>query len=263
MLTAVTGPSPSPSGGVSGETVATIGTPTPTPPGVIGARGDDQDDDGSSCFPADATVTLETGRVVRMDDLHVGDRVAVGGGAFSDVYLWTHRDAAASPPLVRLATAGGASLRLTPGHLVYVAATASSGAPTPLPRLVAAADVAIGDALVLDGPAAANASTGRVVVAVAREAGAGLYNPQTLHGDIVVNGIRCSTVTAAVPGGVVAAELLLAPWRLAYGVLGARRRRAALDGLFAGGVPAVVDAAGKALRALGGVRTVNAASCPV
>lgn len=246
---------------MSGETA---GTPSPTPLGGFAPRGDDQDDDGSSCFPADATVTLETGGMVRMDALHVGDRVAVGGGAFSDVYLWTHRDAAATPLLVRLATAGGALLRLTPGHLVYLAAAAGGGAAATAPRLVAAADVAIGDALVLDGPAAANASTAAaVVVAVAREAGVGLYNPMTLAGTIVVDGIRCSTVTAAVPGGVAAAELLLAPLRLAYGVLGAHRRRAALDGLFAAGVPPLVDAAGKALRAWGGAPASGAARCPV
>lgn len=257
----MTGPSASPSANasVSGEAAATAtptATPSATPPGDFTARGEDKDDDDSSCFPADATVTLDGGRVVRMDALHVGDRVAVGGGAFSDVYLWTHRDAAATPSLVRLATAGGASLRVTPGHLVYVAAAVAAA-----PRLVAAADVAVGDALVLDRtPANASAA---VVVAVGRVAGAGLYNPQTLAGAIVVDGFRCSTVTAAVPGGVAAAEALLSPWRLAYRVLGAARRRAALDGLFASGVPPVVDAAGKALRAWGGAPAAGAASFPV
>lgn len=261
----MTGPSPSPSGAVSGETVATVGPPSPTPLGEVNPRGEDNDDDDSSCFPADATVTLESGAVIRMDALHVGDRVAVGGGAFSDVYLWTHRDAVATPLLVRLTTAGGASLRLTPGHLVYVAAVAGSATTAAPPRLVAAAHVAIGDALVLDGPTAAvNSSTAVVVVAVAREVGVGLYNPQTLDGSIVVDGIRCSTVTVAVPGGVAVAELLLAPWRAAYHMLGvAHRRRALLDGLFEGGVPPVVDAAAKALRAWGGERAAGAASCPV
>lgn len=242
---------------MSGEAAATAtptATPSPTPPGDFTARGEDQDDDDSSCFPADATVTLASGRVVRMDALHVGDRVAVGGGAFSDVYLWTHRDAAATPSMVRLATAGGASLRVTPGHLVYVAAAAAA------PRLVPAADVTVGDALVLDP--AANASAA-VVVTVGRVAGAGLYNPQTLAGAIVVDGFRCSTVTAAVPGGVAAAEALLSPWRLAYRVLGVARRRAALDDLFAGGVPPVVDAAGKALRAWGAAPAAGAASFPI
>lgn len=256
----MTGPSVSPSAdaSVSGEAAATAtptATPSPTPPGDFTARGEENDDDDSSCFPADATVTLAGGRVVRMDALHVGDRVAVGGGVFSDVYLWTHRDAAATPSLVRLVTAGGASLRVTPGHLVYVAAAAAA------PRLVAAADVAVGDALVLGRPAA-NASAA-VVVAVGRVAGAGLYNPQTLAGAIVVDGFRCSTVTAAVPGGVAVAEALLSPWRLVYRVLGVARRRAALDGLFVGGVPPVVDAAGKALRAWGGAPAAGAASLPV
>lgn len=86
-------------------------------------------------------------------------------------------------------------------------------------------DPAIGDALVLDGPAAAHTLTGGVVVAVAREAGAGMSNPQTPHGDILMDGICCSTVIAAVPGGVVVAEpgevLLLAK----RGSSGGRRRR--------------------------------------
>jgi hypothetical protein len=50
-----------------------------------------------------------------------------------------------------------------------------------------------------------------VVEHVEVEVGTGLYNPQTLHGDIVVSGIVASTYTAAVEPST--AHVLLAPLR--------------------------------------------------
>jgi Hint module len=44
----------------------------------------------SSCFPADATVELEGGAVVTIETLAVGDRVHVGNGQFSEVFMFTH-----------------------------------------------------------------------------------------------------------------------------------------------------------------------------
>jgi hypothetical protein len=44
--------------------------------------------------------------------------------------------------------------------------------------------------------------------------GVGLYNPQTLHGDIVVDGVRASTYTEAVDP--VFAHAVLAPVRAVY-----------------------------------------------
>jgi hypothetical protein len=156
---------------------------------------------GSACFPATATVTLASGAAVPVSSLSTGDSVHVGRGEYSPVFLWTHRDAAAAPAraYVQLVTARGA-LTLTAGHYVYVNGDLS--AP------VAASAVRVGDALVAgDGGRAA-------VVAVRAAAGAGLYNPQTLHGDIVVDGVVTTTYTSAVPPA--AAHALLAPLRWAH-----------------------------------------------
>ena len=52
------------------------------------------------------------------------------------------------------------------------------------------------------------------VVAVASETATGLYNPHTLNGDIMVNGVKTSTYTAAVAPGLAHAALW--PVRMLY-----------------------------------------------
>jgi hypothetical protein len=175
-----------------GEPVVPIGgaaplaAPTPYP------------DAGAACFPADATATLASGATVRMDALAVGDRVAVGGGAFSPVFLFTHRAGGGAHEFVRVTTASGAVLRATPGHYVHVAGRG----------LVAAGAVRVGDRLRLGGGALTP------VVSLARVRAAGLFNPQTLSGEIVVDGIVASTYTTAVAPAV--AHAVLAPLRAAF-----------------------------------------------
>lgn len=187
-------------------------TPMPSP----AANGDDIGEAASgvadavaACFPADATATLASGARVRMDELAIGDTVAVGGGRFSDVFAFTHADAAAVSTFVELTvapiedtcSAHARALRLTPGHYLSV-----NG------RLAAAGTVVVGDVLVR-----ADGSTG-VVTAVATRPGRGLYNPQTLHGDILVDGVVASTYTTAVEPRLAAAAL--APLRAAYALGG-------------------------------------------
>jgi hypothetical protein len=87
-------------------------------------------------------------------------------------------------------------------------------------------DVVVGDRLVLgDGGLSA-------VVSVTTIHDVGLYNPQTLQGDIVVNGIKASTYTKAVKPDL--AHSLLSPLRLAYAVFGYSSRAAEY------GLPAVI-----------------------
>lgn len=156
---------------------------------------------GGACFPADATVQLESGARRRMDGLAVGDRVHVGRGSYSPVFMFTHRAAAHAGAYVELATASGARLRATAGHFVH-----AGGA------LVRADAVRAGDVMELgDGG-------GDVVAGVRWVPGRGLYNPQTVHGDVVVDGLRTSTYTSAVQPEV--AHALLAPLRAVYGALG-------------------------------------------
>eukprot|EP00173_Palmaria_palmata_P003570 Plantae.Rhodophyta-Palmaria_palmata.ctg3754.p1 GENE.Plantae.Rhodophyta-Palmaria_palmata.ctg3754~~Plantae.Rhodophyta-Palmaria_palmata.ctg3754.p1 ORF type:complete len:157 (+),score=28.33 Plantae.Rhodophyta-Palmaria_palmata.ctg3754:952-1422(+) len=137
-----------------------------------------------------------------MDEIQIGDEIKVGPGAFSRVFMFTHKSADTKSTFVRIATDSGARVELTPGHYIY----ANN-------NLVAAATVKDGDRLRL--------SDGRdaIVLSVSTVQLAGLYNPQTVSGDIAVDGVVSSTYTTAVKP--VFAHALLAPmraFRLAFGL---------------------------------------------
>ncbi|GAB0489891.1 hypothetical protein MMPV_001117 [Pyropia vietnamensis] len=219
-----------------------------------------------SCFPATARVTRADGTTARMADVAVGDllRVSTGGGggggerglpaadAFSRVYMFAHRLIGGEYDFMELSTSDPArpTLTLSAGHLVYLA----DG------RLVAAAAVVPGDRLQPaapldlwpggDGASAAAAATacangtsavGRCaaisapplskpppvwVTSVAARRLPGLYNPMTLHGDLIVDGYRVSTYTTALPPAV--GVPLSAPLRALYATTGLST--AALEG---------------------------------
>lgn len=161
-------------------------------------------DSGGSCFPGDAEVTLECGTARRMDELSVGDRVLVAPGIYSPVIMFTHKDASAAPVVARIHIDGAdVPLSVTPSHYLY-----ANG------ELVAASAVRVGDVLRLG-----SGSTARVSH-VTRAIASGLYNPQTLHGDVVVNGVVASTYTRAVDPRV--ATVMLSPVRAAAALLGGR-----------------------------------------
>lgn len=180
-------------------TATTTATPTPVSEASEGGIIDTSafatsDDDGSVCFPASATVELRSGEVVRMDSLSVGDVVKVGVNKYSRIFMFTHKTARSTYNFVTLQTKSGASLSLTAGHYLYV-----NGA------LAAAKTVRVGDVLTL-GSGKASA-----VTEVGAHSGDGLYNPQTVSGDVVVNGLLASTYTTAVEPAF--AHALLAPLR--------------------------------------------------
>lgn len=152
----------------------------------------------SKCFPANATVQLEDGATKTMSQLKSGDRVLVGGSTFSDVYMFSHQDPTAESDFVRIGVSSSvAALRLTPDHYLYV-----NG------KLAVAKTVRVGDTVTL----ASGESAAVTSVAVVR--GTGLYNPHTLHGDIVVDGIKTSIYTSAINPTLAHAALF--PVRLAY-----------------------------------------------
>ena len=182
------------------------------------ARGERQ------CFPAAARVALAgRGEGVRVDALALGDRLAVAataGGAASGSPLigWSHHDAAAVSRVVvityKLAHGDGSrvnasaapgpssdptsrTLRASRGHYLYAFAG----------DLVPADDVAVGDSL-----AAADGSPARVV-AVSTALDVGLYNPHPAAGELIVDGLRVSAYTTAVPPPI--AHAVLAPVRAA------------------------------------------------
>ena len=180
-------PTPSPSGnGLPIHELSPTPTPTPTPAGA--------------CFPAHATVQTERG-AVRMDKLKVGDSVLVANGRYSPVFMFTHKLSSVQSTFVRLRASSGHVIELSPSHYIYL-----NG------RLAASHMAVVGDRLVLSD------ETNAVVSEVTSVNGYGLFNPQTLHGDIVVNGVKASTYTTAVQPWF--AHALLAPVRLVYNRLG-------------------------------------------
>lgn len=156
----------------------------------------DSNDEQAACFPANATVMLQSGGHMRMNDLPTGALVSVGHGEFSAVFGFTHRDASIRFGFVEITTATGQTLRVTKGHYVYC----NGG-------VVVAEKVNVGDEMML--------SDGRVVEVrqVGRVEDIGLFNPQTVKGDIVVDEVLVTTYTAAV--GIRIGHSLLAPLRAA------------------------------------------------
>lgn len=174
-----------------------------------------QDIEEGVCFPARAKVTLKNGLMKTMAELNIGDMVAVGRGKYSQVFLFTHASPDTTHVFVTLTTDAGQHIALTPSHHLYV-----NGALEP------AANVIVGDVLELGDGSMSTVAHADIVVDT------GLYNPQTLHGDIVVGGVRASTYTNAV--NPTLAHSLLAPLRAVY------EYAQASCGVFVNGSPALV-----------------------
>jgi hypothetical protein len=121
--------------------------------------------------------------------------------------MFSHKAPGGAHDFLRLTTASGASVRLTPGHLLPV-----NGA------LATARSAVVGDVVSVAGAGGAPVAD-EAVVDVRRERAAGLFNPHTAHGSIVVDGVVCSTYTEAVPAWL-AHHVLLAPCRAAWRLLG-------------------------------------------
>lgn len=190
----------------------------------------------SSCFPADGLVHLPDGVVKRMDELAIGDKVltraASGAVTYSDVYLFGHQDQFSYTEFVALQLAVN-KLYLSHGHFIPTASGASCTAENSAAcsRLMKRAeDVRVGDLVW-----AVNAVTGQFDLEVVRqksvEMRVGLYNPFTLSGDLVVNGVLASAhsdwfLDRVMPQSYVSQipsiyQTIMSPMRAVYHVGGA------------------------------------------
>lgn len=178
-------------------------------PTVSSTPEDDNGDDDSVCFPSSATVTLSSGSVIPMSDLRIGDQVIVSFSSSSSkttpttstVFAFSHRDPhAVAADFVTLHTRSGHKLTLSNTHYVYV-----SGGE----RMVR------GDKVMVGQTVSSKSGLNDTVVRIDRNVNVvGLYNPQTAHGDIVVDGVLASTFTASVYPP--AATALLVPVRAMF-----------------------------------------------
>jgi desert hedgehog len=114
--------------------------------------------------------------------------------------MFTHRVPNAKSLFISIRTATGHTITVSPGHPIFVNN-----------HVRTARDVKIGDILSL--VAGESAVVQRSLVNMN-----GLYNPQTLQGNIMVNGILATTYTEAVRPA--AAHAALAPLRGLYRLFG-------------------------------------------
>lgn len=168
--------------------------------------------DNGVCFPASASVERADGAIVSMRQLRTGDHIRVSGTEFSEVFLWTHRDAGYhGDSFVRLTLAEGSVLTATIGHVVPVCRKAQKDCGR---ENVQIEEIEIGDGMwvVQDG----REMVAEVVKSELTEDD-GLFNPQTMHGDIVVDGVVATCYTRTIP--IRVAHSALTPVRALYEVL--------------------------------------------
>lgn len=140
---------------------------------------------------------LKGGIRKRMDEVEIGDLVHVGDGEYSAVIVWTHQSRNEFGRFVVVQADGGA-FAMTETHFVY------SGR-----GVLAAKELKVGDVVRRGNGSWAD------VEKVKREVRKGLYNPQTVQGDIVVDGFVATTYTMAT-GNWRCGHGLLAPLRWMY-----------------------------------------------
>ena len=179
-----------------------------------------------SCFPGDAKVLTESGERRPMAEIRVGDRVQVvhadGTLGFEDVYLLTHKDAAVTQTYVRLTLDSGRSLVLSPRHFIPTVGTSASWDD----RLILGADEVRPGAEIWYLGDDGQMRTGLVATAT-REAATGAFNPLTMQGSIVVDGVVASAHSDWFLDGYVSADaqariyqVLFAPVRGIYTLIG-------------------------------------------
>jgi hypothetical protein len=176
------------------------------------------------------------GEKKRMDELKIGDTVLTGYKKFSPVYLFSHADAESDTLFVQLEFnsvqgSGGSGvegntfqpltlspLTLSPGHFIYIveegAAASEVENGTPKMKAIPARDIRIGDIVQTGDGDGATSPLLTKVVRINSVRGKGLYNPHTLDGDIIVDGILTTVYTDAIRPEL--AHALLAPVRALY-----------------------------------------------
>jgi hypothetical protein len=146
---------------------------------------------GGGCFPASSTVRIadgsQLGREISITELELGDSVlsidSTGALTFSKLYVFGHRNPTTPARFFRLETESGATLELTQGHYLHASI---GGVRQTLPAEL----VKVGHKLwVLD----AGELVSSPVVSVTEITTAGLFNPYTFTGDIIVNGVLASS----------------------------------------------------------------------
>lgn len=161
-----------------------------------------------------------------MSELRVGDVVETGLHTYSRIFMFTHEDAVSMAQFVQLRTSANTTVAVTHGHFIY---TRRGG-------LKRAAEVGQQDEIlrvVSSDGARQWVQVTDVQRAVWKQ---GVFNPQTMDGNIIVDGTLVSAYTSATDSWN-AGHSLLAPLRAVYRLAGVHA-----SGLF-GGTREVVEGA--------------------
>lgn len=136
---------------------------------------------GFDCFSSHATVDVKGSGEVRMDQVKVGDQVLTAQGNYKTIYSIDHRHPTKLAEFIQIHSSQSRPIELTEKHMLYLA-----GHTYPVP----ASTVKVGDQVqTLDGP--------RHVTKISTVTREGVFNPLTVDGTIVVNGIIASVYSAA------------------------------------------------------------------
>lgn len=146
------------------------------------------------CFPGSRRVTLSNGKKVSMEHLQTGDEVltidqATGETRFSPIYMWGHRDAETVSDFYEVSTESGAKLVLSTDHYMYVSEGGCDGATLSTATTLSPTLVKVGQgAWVMkeDAPICS------AITDIKKAKHKGLFNPMTLTGTIVVDGVIAS-----------------------------------------------------------------------
>lgn len=137
----------------------------------------------SSCFPASSVVQMETGSK-RMEELSVGDRVLTVDGSgkmtYSPVYMFGHAERDTIAEYVNVQTEAGV-MKLSPLHFI----------PTNGFNYKYARDLQVGET-VLQYAEKTGQFVSAEVTKLSQSFESGVYNPHTLNGKIVVDGVVAS-----------------------------------------------------------------------
>lgn len=170
----------------------------------------------SECFHGSSSyVTLLDGRQTRISNIKVGDYVQTSAnGHFSRVFMFTHRDATITSDFIRLSLSNNTHVLLTSGHLVEVWRTSQKDRRRQR-MVVDAGEIKVDIDWVMSTTGLRRVTEKRWVRSH------GIYNPQTLDGRIIVNGVVMTTYTRATgTDRTGTGHSLLAPLRAMYRIGG-------------------------------------------
>lgn len=151
------------------------------------------------CFPGRAKVKTVKNKALPMRMLQIGDVVWSTDEETTEVFMFSHRDANSRTRMIRVECERNISVTLSAGHYVLTDV-----------GLQTASGIRKGDTIVTE--------TGERKISGVKESWEyGLYNPHTLSGSFVVDGVIVSCYTTAV--WPFTAHSLLAPVRAVYVIL--------------------------------------------